>query len=120
LIHYLRGHARAEAFLRAVPHPLRRISVVAYLELLQGARDRRELDAIRKDVRRNFVEVLPISEAISHQATRLVERHALTDGLRVADALIAATVLVRGFRLATANARHFRAVKGLKLVPFSP
>lgn len=90
------------------------------MELLQGALDKRELDSIRKDVRRNFAEIAPVTENASRQAVRLVERHALSDGLRVADALIAATALVRGFRLATANAKHFRMVKGLKLVSYTP
>ncbi len=46
--------------------------------------------------------------AIAGQALRLMERHALPHGLRVADALIAATALVRGFELTAANERHYR------------
>jgi predicted nucleic acid-binding protein len=93
---------------------------VAYIELLQGAHDQRELNAIRRDIHRNFSEVIPLNESITHQAIRLTERHALTEGLRVADALIAATALVHGLYLATANERHYRSIRGLKLKIYHP
>ena len=115
LVHYLRGDQRAADFVRAVPYQLRKLPAVAYMELVQGAANQRELNAIRRDVNRNFSEILGIDEAISQQAIRLMERHALAHGLRVVDALIAATALVRGFPLATANERHYRPIKGLKL-----
>ncbi|MCL6642380.1 MAG: type II toxin-antitoxin system VapC family toxin [Candidatus Bipolaricaulota bacterium] len=110
LVHYARGERRAADFIRSVPYSLRKISVVVYMELLQGARDQREMNILRRDIHRNFSEVLAVHEAISHQATRLMERHALPHGLRVADALIAATALVHGFDLATADERHYRPI----------
>ncbi len=120
LVHYLRGERRAADLLRLAPYPLRKLSAVAYMELLQGAADRREMNTIRRDIRRNFSEILAIDEPISHQAIRLMERHAIPHGLRVADALIAATALVRGLLLATANERHYRPIKGLKLMVYRP
>lgn len=120
LIYYLRGEQRAAEFLRRIPYLQRKISIVAYTELLQGAADRRELSTIRRDIHRNFSEIVALDEAISRQAVRLIERHALPHGLRVADALIAATALVRGFRLATANERHYRPIRELKLQVYRP
>jgi predicted nucleic acid-binding protein len=90
------------------------------MELLQGAANSRELHTIRRYIKKNFSEVVPVTEEITHQAVRLVERHALTEGLRLADALIAATALVRGFQLVTANERHYRAIRGLKLKIYHP
>lgn len=120
LIYYLRGRPSAAEFLREVPYLRRKLPAVAYLELLQGAADRRELHAIRRDLRRNFSEIVPLSEAITGQAFRLMERHALPHGLRVADALMAATALVWGFELATANERHYRPIRGLRLRVYRP
>jgi predicted nucleic acid-binding protein len=51
-------------------------------------------------------------------AAALVEEHASSAGLQVPDALIAATALERGATLATANARHFRAVPKLQVKTF--
>lgn len=120
LVHYLRGERRAADFVRSVPYPLRKISAVAYMELVQGAANKQELNMIRRDIHRNFSELLAVEEAISHQAVRLLERHALPHGLRMADALIAATALVHDLLLATANERRYRPIKGLKLKAYRP
>ena len=89
-------------------------------QLLQGASNRREVNIIRRYTRKNFSEVVPVTEEVTRQAIRLLEIHALSHGLRVADALIAATALVWGFSLATANVRHFSAIRGLKLKAYVP
>ncbi len=115
LIERFRGSEKAETFVRTCPPVLRKISAVAYMELLQGASAPRELRTIRQYIEKNFSEVVPLTEKTTHQAIRLIERHALPHGLRVADALIAATALVHSFHLATANERHYRPIKGLKL-----
>jgi predicted nucleic acid-binding protein len=64
--------------------------------------------------------VIHPDEEISRRAIRLLELHALRAGLRVVDALIAATALEAGAALATANVRHYRAITGLSVVSFRP
>ncbi len=120
LVERFRGSEKAEEFLRSSPFALRKVSAIAYMELLQGASNREELHTIRLYIQKNFSEVAPVTEEVTHQAVRLMERHALPHGLRVADALIAATALVRGLPLATANERHYRPIKGLKLKVYRP
>jgi predicted nucleic acid-binding protein len=65
-------------------------------------------------------EVVPLDEGIGYRAAALIEEHALASRLQIPDALIAATALERGEVLATANARHFRAVRKLELKVLRP
>jgi predicted nucleic acid-binding protein len=90
------------------------------MELFQGARSQSEVRVIRRFFPDRGFRVIPVDETISHLAATLVEEHALKSGLRVADALIAATVRETGSVLATANARHFRAIPGIEVKAFHP
>ncbi len=77
------------------------------------------MSTVERFVHRNLARVIPASPAIADGALSLLRRHALSAGLRMGDALIAATALTTGARLATGNLRHYRRLKGLTLVPFS-
>jgi hypothetical protein len=90
------------------------------MELYQGARSQREIRVIRRFFHEYAVRVIPINEAISHLAATLVEEHALKHGIRVADALIAATARETSSILATGNVRHFRPIPALELRAFRP
>ncbi len=50
----------------------------------------------------------------------LVEAHFLSDGLLLADALIAATAIEHTLTLSSANSKHFRPIPGLVLQAFEP
>ncbi len=118
LIWVLRGNRTAAELLDRQTE--RSVSIVSLMELQQGARSKEESRAIRRFFLNNELELIPISESISHLAATLVEDHALKDGLRVTDALIAATARENGFILATGNVRHMRSVPGLELKAFRP
>ncbi len=120
LIWYLRGNEKARIFLAGFPFDDRRVSAMAYFELLQGCRTAQDLRTVRKFIMRNFSRVLPMSEQVSQRATSLLERYVVSHNLEAADALIAATALVNRQRLATGNAGHYRMVRGLEVVIFSP
>jgi hypothetical protein len=64
--------------------------------------------------------ILPLSEAIGHIAAGLIEDYALSNGQRLEDAFIAATVREAGDTLATGNVRHFRSIANLDVKPFRP
>ena len=64
--------------------------------------------------------MIPINESMSHLAATLVEERALKDGLRVADALIAATARESGSVLATGNIKHMRSIPALDVKTFRP
>jgi hypothetical protein len=91
---------------------------MSLMELFQGAKSKREMSELRRFFRDNSFEVIPVDEPISYAAADLVADYALSDGLQVADALIAATALQSGDTLATANVRHFRRVRGIQLKQF--
>lgn len=117
LIDCFRGEARARAFLEGVPYSRRVLPAPTAMELVSGARNRNELRRILRFVDGSFARLAQVSEEISRRAVALVERHALSHGLRPIDALIAATALTLRGRLATGNVSHFRFVHGLALLP---
>ena len=120
LIWYFRGDETARRFLARLPLPEREVSALTVMELVQGCRDQREARDVTAFVAENLAAVLHPDESISRRAIRLLELHAFRAGLRVVDALIAATALEARVALATANVRHYRAIAGLSLVSFRP
>ena len=120
LVWYFRGDDAARRFLARIPFPERAVSALTVMELLQGCRDQREARDMAVFVSENLAAVIHPDEAISRRAIRLLELHALGAGLRVVDALIAATALEASAALATANVRHYRAIAGLSVVRFRP
>jgi predicted nucleic acid-binding protein len=98
----------------------RNISIVSFMELIQGAKTRREAIAIRRFLRDLEFRLIPIDEATSYLAASLMEEHSQSHGLQVADALIAATARQSADVLATGNVRHFRGIAEVKLKTFRP
>jgi len=49
-----------------------------------------------------------------------IEEYALPNGLRAGDAIIAATATENNLTLLTSNAKHFKAIKDLRLKIFRP
>jgi predicted nucleic acid-binding protein len=118
LIWMTRGHVGAAARLQTlVPW---RISAVTYMELAQGCRNKDELTRIKNGLALCHTEVVPISEAISNRAMHLIDAYAMSHGLQLGDALIAATGLELGRPVFTANAKHFSPVIGLQIETFIP
>lgn len=98
----------------------RAVSIVTEMELLQGARSKLDARTIKDLLRSPRFRVISLTEAIGEVALDLIEDHALRDGLRVADALIAATARETGQTLGTGNVRHFRSIPRLTLKHFRP
>jgi len=118
LVWYLRGNARAAEALAAAGRF--RISAVTYMELVQGMRNKDELRHFRTALRAWGTEVLQIDDVISTRAMLYVEQYSLSHGMRLADALIAATAVAHGSRLLTGNNRHYRAIPDLVIEEFRP
>jgi len=116
LIWALRGDPRAAACIDAAQEP--GVSVMVYMELVQGAKDKRDLKLIRAFVTDLGFRILPLTDAIGQQASELMELHALKNALSPADAIIAATALQAKMPLCTGNAKHYRAIAGLELRVF--
>lgn len=98
----------------------RYISAVNYMELMQGARDKREQTLIKQFLSALDFEVLPVTEAISHRAIIFIEEYALKSGIKLADALVYATACEHSVRLCSANQKHFRNIASLDAKVFKP
>jgi predicted nucleic acid-binding protein len=118
LVWITRGHAGAAQRLHQL-NPWR-ISVVTYMELAQGCRDKAELTRLKKGLAQRHTELLQITPAISERAAATVDALGLSHGMRLADALIGATAVEHGLVLISANVKHFSAVQGLQLEAFVP
>jgi predicted nucleic acid-binding protein len=118
LIWIQRGNHRAAVLVEKEED--RCISVLTYMELLQGAREKRQHKHILDFLREFSFRILPLSENIGHRAAIYVEEYSLSHGLRAGDAVIAATATESGLTLCTSNTRHYRPIRELKLRTFKP
>ena len=118
LIWYLKGNRNAY---RAIEqNGTFFVSVVTYMELVQGMRNKGELNALRKALHGWNTKVLYISEEISVKAMFFVEHYYLSHAIRLADALIGATAVAYGQPILTGNDKHYKVLKPLKLIKFRP
>jgi predicted nucleic acid-binding protein len=118
LIWYFRGKETAAQLINEVDK--RSISAVTSMELIQGARDKTELRQIRSFLADFDIRTLPLTENIGHRATIYLETFALSDGLAMADALIAATASEHALSLVTGNAKHFKCISEIDLKSYRP
>ncbi|MBI5845089.1 MAG: type II toxin-antitoxin system VapC family toxin [Deltaproteobacteria bacterium] len=116
LIWFFRGNPKAAALVEN--EGLRSLSVVSYMEVLRGVRDKRELKTILDLLKRFDFDIVPLSESIGTRAASFIEQFTLKSGLTVADALIAATAVHHGQTLCTANQRHFKIIPTLDVAVF--
>ena len=113
-----RGHAGAASRLQTMT-PWK-ISVITYMELMQGCRNRQEWERFKQGLAQCQTEILSITEVITSRAMKLVEVYALSYGVQLGDALIAATALEQGLTVFTASKKHFGAIEGLEIEVFMP
>jgi hypothetical protein len=118
LIWFFRGNAKAARLIDQDTD--RAISVVGFMELLQGAAGKGETRLIKDFLKECAIRVLPLTENIGHRASIYMEEFGLSSGLRVADALIAATAAENHLELCSGDQRHFRPIRELKLAVFRP
>ena len=74
---------------------------------------RREPDVKKLEKILNDYREMPLSQEIGARARQLMKTHAKPHGLLPLDALIAATALYEGVRLATKNKKQFRNIEGV-------
>jgi predicted nucleic acid-binding protein len=118
LIWTLRGNRQAAQAIQG--ETARMLSVVAYMELLQGAHNKREIKIIKDFFHDLGFTVLPLTENIGHRAAIYMEEYSLLTAMSMADALIAATAMENNQPLLSGNHKHFRVIKDLDLHPFRP
>jgi len=118
MIWFLRGDIKAARELDKLERV--QLSVVTYMELVQGMRDKTELRAFRTTLHDWDILIEPLDEHISARAAFYVEEHFQSGGLRLADALLAATAINQGLPLLTANIKHYKVLTELDLRRFKP
>ena len=118
LIWYMRGNKKAYNVIEE-KHGFF-VSVVTYIELVQGMRNKSELTELRRAFRDWNTKILYINEEISSKAMFYIERHYLSHSLQLADALIASTALVNGLPILTANDKHYKMIKEVDIINFRP
>jgi len=118
LIWVFRGNSKAARLIDRDAD--RSLSVISFMELLQGAADKRETRLIKDFIKECGISVLPLTENIGHRASIYMEEFGISSGLRVADALIAATAAENQLRLCTGDYRHFRPIRDLEIAVFRP
>ena len=118
LVWLMRGYAAAARRLHAID--TWHISVITYIELAQGCRDKAELARLKKGLAARNTEIIPVTPEISRHASLLIDELALSHGLRLADALIGATAVDHRFTLLTGNAAHFAPIPGITVETFLP
>jgi len=118
LIFIQKGHVEAGKLVEEADS--RAISTQTYMELLQGAQNKKQHRTIQQFLKDFNFHVIPLTENIGHRASIYVEELALSDSMRAGDAIIAATAIENQLPLCTANLKHFKAIKELTLIPLMP
>ena len=116
LIWYSRGHQSAINLV----HSLDRfsISVVTYIEIIQGVRNKKELNIFKKALGILKVQVVQIDEQISTKAMFYIEQYALSQSMELADALIGACAVTKQIPLITGNEKHYKHLPEIKIQKF--
>ena len=118
LIWYLKGNEKAYQIIENSSNFF--ISVVTYMELVQGMRNKKELNNLRKALHIWNAQILYISEEISAKAMFYVEQHFSSYSMQLADALIGATAIAYGNPILTGNDKHYKILKDLEIKRFRP
>ena len=92
------------------------VSDITCAELFFGARNKKELQAISKDLEK--LEVLPVNTFISSLSVKLVKDYSLSHKLALPDAIIAATAIYHNLPLYTLNIKDFIFIDNVKLFSF--
>ncbi|MEI6057001.1 MAG: type II toxin-antitoxin system VapC family toxin [Lentisphaerota bacterium] len=98
----------------------RKISIITYIELLQGAFNSNHHQIIRKFLKYYDFKILNINEAIGHRASIYIEAYSLSNSMVLADSLIAATAIENNDTLCTANIKHFKFIPDIRITQFNP
>lgn len=113
-----RGHKRASQW---IEHEAERyLSLQTYLELLQGAADKKQQKWVKDFLSDFSFIILPLTENVGHRAAIYIEEYGLSSGLRAGDAIIAATAVENNLKLATSNGKHFKRIVDLESRVFKP
>jgi len=116
LIWYSRGNENAVEFINHLD--TFSISVITYMEIVQGLRNKKEKQAFNQLISIFHIKVIQIDELISFKAMLYVDKYALSHSMQLADALIAATAVHRQLKLVSGNTKHYQYISDIALEAF--
>ena len=130
LIWYSRGNQKAIELIHNLD--FFSISVVTYMEIIQGVRNKSELNSFKKSLGILNVKVIQIDELISTKAMFFVEQYSprshgraeslrttrLSHSMELADALIGATSIIKNTQLITGNDKHYKYLPEIDIQKF--
>jgi predicted nucleic acid-binding protein len=90
------------------------INDVVIMELYQGARDKKELNFIKKKILK--FKVLQMNQEIVVLAREILDRYTLSHNTKIMDALIASTVIMYNMDLYTLNKKDFKYLAQVRLI----
>lgn len=118
LIWYLRGNENAKKIVEeAIPFS---ISVITYMEILQGMKNKAEYRVFQKQMRLWNTNIIQIDQIISSRAMFYVQEYSLSHSMMLADAIIAATVVQNSETLLSANDKHYKFIPNIECKRFIP
>ncbi|MDR3196727.1 MAG: type II toxin-antitoxin system VapC family toxin [Planctomycetaceae bacterium] len=118
LIWYFKGNKNALNIIKKyIPF---NISVITYMELIQGMRNKNELQTLKKYLKKWNVKIIQINENISVRSMFLVENYYLSNSLELGDAIIGVTARENQETLLTANYKHYKIIQDLNIEIFRP
>ena len=118
LIWYLRGNEASKKVVEEnIPFS---ISVITYMELIQGMINKTETKKFQKQLRSWNVNIIQIDKEISARAMFYVQEYALSHSMMLADALIGATAVQYAEVLLTANDKHYKYLPTIENTKFNP
>jgi tRNA(fMet)-specific endonuclease VapC len=89
------------------------MSIITALELIVGARNKKEVNQIDQLV--TVCSAIPLTTEIGNSSYGLLRQFAKSHGLRVFDSLIAATAIEENLTLVSKNKKHFQMIRNLNL-----
>lgn len=110
LIGVFRGDEKLRSFVEGLDAT---IDTTVYAELIQGAKDKRQVKEIEAAISQYRIEHFDLH--ISRRTIDLIRTYSKSHSLMFGDAIIAATCLEKGLELVTFNVRDFRFIEGLRL-----
>ncbi len=116
LIWVQRGNEKAARLIEKTDG--RYVSIYTYMELLQGAENKKQHSVIQNFLHDFDFLTLPLTENIGHRASIYIEEYSLSTGIRAGDAVIAATAVENNLVLTSSNGKHYKAIKDLQLKLF--
>ncbi len=92
------------------------INDIVIMELYQGAKNKRELNFIKKSILQ--FEVLKINSEIVILAKDILEQYTLSHNTKIMDSMIASTVIMYNIDLYTLNKKDFKYLKQVNMIEF--